>query len=188
MALVTQSEAARILGIKPPSVHAAVAKGRLKIVLDEKGRKRIDTSTLAEDYRKSTQTRKTTAHKKAMQVEAEQREAPPSSPQPKPTPQSTGRISRTKEYIPDYDESRARTEHLKAELLELDRQQKEGKLVPAVDVEAKWVEIVTMARNKMLGIPSKAKQRIPELDANAMSCLEDIVRESLEDLAGEGEA
>ena len=36
MALVTQSEAARILGIKPPSVHAAVARGRLKIVLDEK--------------------------------------------------------------------------------------------------------------------------------------------------------
>jgi phage terminase Nu1 subunit (DNA packaging protein) len=97
-------------------------------------------------------------------------------------------MSRTKEYIPDYDESRARTEHLKAELLELDRQQKEGKLVPAVDVEAKWVEIITMARNKMLGIPSKAKQRIPELDANAMSCLEDIVRESLEDLAEEAEA
>lgn len=188
MALVSQSEAARILGISPPAINQAIKKGRLKIVLNEKGKKCLDTSTLAEDYRKSTQTRKTTAHKKAMQVEAEQREAPPLPQHPKPAPQSTGRISRTKEYIPDYDESRARTEHLKAELLELDRQQKEGKLVPAVDVEAKWVEIVTMARNKMLGIPSKAKQRIPELDANAMSCLEDIVRESLEDLAEEAEA
>jgi cell shape-determining protein MreC len=49
------------------------------------------------------------------------------------------RMSRTKEYIPDYDESRARTEHLKAELLEIDRQQKEGKLVPAEEVEARWV-------------------------------------------------
>ena len=96
-------------------------------------------------------------------------------------------MSRTKEYIPDYDESRARTEHLKAELLEIDRQQKEGKLVPAEEVEAKWVEIVTLARSKMLGIPSKAKQRIPDLDAAAMKALEDIVRETLEDLSGESE-
>ena len=39
----------------------------------------------------------------------------------------------------------------------------------------------------MLGIPTKAKQRIPDLDGAAMACLEDIVRETLEDLAGEAE-
>ena len=38
----------------------------------------------------------------------------------------------------------------------------------------------------MLGIPSKAKQRIPDLDAAAMACLEDIVRETLEDLGRGG--
>ena len=96
-------------------------------------------------------------------------------------------MSRTKEYIPDYDESRARTEHLKAELLEIDRQQKQGKLVPTAEVEAKWLEIITMARGKMLGIPSKAKQRIPDLDTAAMKALEDIVRETLEDLSGDAE-
>jgi phage terminase Nu1 subunit (DNA packaging protein) len=183
MALVTQSEAARILGITPPSVHAAVAKGRLKIVLDEKGRKRIDTSTLAEDYRKSTQTRNTTAHKRVKELEASQ--SHPKVPRPVNAPKSEPRISRTQEYIPDYDESRARTEYLKAELLELDRQTKAGKLVPVEDVEAKWVEIITLARGKMLGIPTKAKQRIPDLDSAAMACLDDIVRETLEDLAGE---
>jgi phage terminase Nu1 subunit (DNA packaging protein) len=94
-------------------------------------------------------------------------------------------MGKTQEYIPDYDESRARTEHLKAELLELERKQKEGVLVPAADVEAKWVEIVTLARSKTLGIPSKAKQRIPDLDVGAMATLEDIVRETLEDLASE---
>ena len=185
MALVTQSEAARILGITPPSIHAAVAKGRLKIVLDEKGRKRIDTSTLAEDYRKNTQTRNTTAHKKAKELEAKQPEEKVSRPQEQP--KAEPRMSRTQEYIPDYDESRARTEYLKAELLELDRQKKAEKLVPVEDIEAKWIEIVTLARSKMLGIPSKAKQRIPDLDAAAMASLEDIVRETLEDLAGEAE-
>ena len=96
-------------------------------------------------------------------------------------------MGRTSEYIPDYDESRARTEYLKAELLEIDRRQKEGLLVLASDVEAKWLEVITMARSKMLGIPTKAKQRIPDLDPAAMSCLDDIVRETLEDLASEGE-
>tara|TARA_B100000900_G_scaffold34718_1_gene26107 strand:+ start:123 stop:671 length:549 start_codon:yes stop_codon:yes gene_type:complete len=181
MALVTQSEAARILGITPPSVHHAVAKGRLKIVFDEKGRKRIDTSTLAEDYRKNTQTRNTTAHKKLKELETAKPEQKVSQQKAEP------RISRTQEYIPDYDESRARTEYLKAELLELDRQTKAGKLVPVDEVEAKWLEVITLARGKMLGIPTKAKQRIPDLDAAAMACLEDIVRETLEDLSGEGE-
>jgi phage terminase Nu1 subunit (DNA packaging protein) len=97
------------------------------------------------------------------------------------------RISRTSESIPDYDESRARTEHLKAELLELERQQKEGLLVKAEEVEHEWVEVITRARTKLLGIPTKAKQRIPDLDTDAIGVLDDIVREALEDLAIEGE-
>ena len=97
------------------------------------------------------------------------------------------RIGKTKELIPDYDESRARTEHLKAELLELDRQQKEGLLVRAEDVEHQWIEIITMARTKLLGIPTKAKQRIPDLDTDAIGVLDDIVREALEDLANNNE-
>jgi phage terminase Nu1 subunit (DNA packaging protein) len=91
----------------------------------------------------------------------------------------------TNEAIPDYNDSRARTEHLKAELLELERKQKEGLLVLASDVEARWVEIITLARTKILGIPTKAKQRIPDLDTDAIGLLEDIVRETLEDLSGE---
>jgi phage terminase Nu1 subunit (DNA packaging protein) len=57
--------------------------------------------------------------------------------------------------------------------------------VPAADIEAKWVEIVTLARTKILGIPTKAKQRIPDLDTDAIGLLEDIVRETLEDLSNE---
>ena len=93
------------------------------------------------------------------------------------------RLARTEDAIPDYDESRARTEHLKAELLELERKQKEGQLIRADEVEAKWVEIVTLARTKILGIPTKAKQRIPDLDTDAIGLLDDIVRETLEDLS-----
>ena len=72
---------------------------------------------------------------------------------------------------------------MKAELLELDRKVKEKELVPMEDVENKWCDIITNARTKLLGIPAKAKQRIPDLDANAVSCLDDIVREALEELS-----
>jgi phage terminase Nu1 subunit (DNA packaging protein) len=180
MPLITQAEAARILGISAPAVNQAVRQGRIKVVVDENGKKRIDGATLAEDYRRKTQTKKTTGHKAIKQAERE------GLPQIAESPGS-GRISRTAEYIPDYDESRARTEHLKAELLELDRKQKQGLLVPMADVQTKWVEIVSVAKTKILGIPSKAKQRIPELDSAAMSCLEDIIYEALEDLASGGE-
>ena len=135
----------------------------------------VNSETMREEWAKNTQKRIGRGPK-------------PSAPEPKPlrpreerVPQ--GRITRTVESIPEYEESRARTEHLKAELLELERKQKESLLVPAAEIEAKWVEIVTQARTKMLGIPTKAKQRIPDLDSDAMSVLEDIVRETLEDLA-----
>ena len=72
-------------------------------------------------------------------------------------------------------------------MLELDRQQKEGQLVRVEDVEREWLEIITMARTKLLGIPTKAKQRLPDLDTDAIGVLDDIVREALEDLAGNDE-
>lgn len=105
---------------------------------------------------------------------AEERRRAPSSDTP---------LARTEDPVPDYNESRARTEHLKAELLELERKQKEKSLVKADEIESKWVEIITIARTKILGIPTKAKQRIPDLDTDAITLLDDIVRETLEDVA-----
>ena len=72
---------------------------------------------------------------------------------------------------------------MKAELLELDRKVKENELVAMKEVENTWCNIITNARNKLLGIPAKAKQRIPDLDTNAVACLDDIVREALEELS-----
>lgn len=135
----------------------------------------VNSETMREEWSKNTQKRVGRGPKPPAGAPK------PLRPREERIPQ--GRISRTAESIPDYEESRARTEHLKAELLELERKQKQALLVPAADIESKWVEIVTQARTKMLGIPTKAKQRIPDLDADAMTVLEDIVRETLEDLS-----
>ena len=171
MQLISRVEAAKLLGVTKEAVYQAIKRGRIKTVADKKGTPMLDATTLVKDWNKNTQ----------RPVSVKEPDKPPADKKPEP------RMSRTQEYIPDYDESRARTEYLKAELLELDRQTKAGKLVPVDEVEAKWIEVITLARGKMLGIPSKAKQRIPDLDAAAMACLEDIVRETLEDLAGEAE-
>ena len=175
MPLITRAEAARALGVTSEAVYAAVKSGRLSTVTAKDGRVMVNSETMREEWSKNTQKRVGRGPKPPAGAPK------PLRPREERIPQ--GRISRTAESIPDYEESRARTEHLKAELLELERKQKQALLVPAADIELKWVEIVTQARTKMLGIPTKAKQRIPDLDADAMTVLEDIVRETLEDLS-----
>ncbi len=92
-------------------------------------------------------------------------------------------VERRTEELPDYNESRARTEWLRAELMELERAEKEGELVRADEVAKAWGDLVAITRTKIMAVPSKAKQRIPEIPADAFVALEQIVREALEDLA-----
>lgn len=184
MPLLSKSEAAKALGVSRQAVYNAIKEKRLSVEVSADGRECVNSETMREEWAKNTQTRIGMGPKPP----GPGREKKPlRSREERMASREEPRISRTSESIPDYDESRARTEHLKAELLELERQQKEGLLVKAEEVEHGWVEIITRARTKLLGIPTKAKQRIPDLDTDAIGVLDDIVREALEDLAVEGE-
>jgi phage terminase Nu1 subunit (DNA packaging protein) len=158
--LVTKSEAARALNITPQAMTRAIREGRIKTKAAANGRDMIELEGLRERWALTTQTKINGARMV---------DEPPRRP--------------STEEVPDYNESRARTEFLKAELLELERAEKEKRLVDAVEISQKWGEVVAIARTKILGIPSKAKQRIPDFPEDAFVILEDIVRESLEDLA-----
>jgi hypothetical protein len=94
-------------------------------------------------------------------------------------------ISTENEPIPDFNLSRAKREAMMARLAEIDVEEREKVLVPSADVESQWLQLVTIAKTKVLGIPTKAKQLIPELDKNAMGILDEIVRETLEDLSAQ---
>lgn len=186
MALISKADAARALGVTSEAVYAAIRTNRLSVVRTGDGRELVNSATMREEWERNTQKRigrgpkppaGTVERTPLRPGEAESRQQA-SAPPPPPSD-----LARTTEIVPDYNESRARTEHLKAELLELERKQKEQILVKSEDVEAKWVEIITLARTKILGIPTKAKQRIPDLDTDAISLLDDIVRETLEDIA-----
>ena len=161
MALISRSEAARLKNVTPQAVYKAINQGRVTPVVDNDGKVMLDKDAFETDWEKTyhpNQIKKANNYHK---------------------PRQKAIIS----DIPAYEESRARTEHLKAELLDIERKQKEQQLVDSKQVQAKWLEVISIAKNKVLGIPSKAKQRIPELDVSAMNCLEDIVRESLEEIA-----
>ena len=97
----------------------------------------------------------------------------------------TPEVGKVEEEIPDFNTSRSKREAMMARLAEIDVEEREKVLVPSADVEASWVQLVTIAKTKVLGIPTRAKQRIPDLDKNAMSLLDEIVRETLEDLAAQ---
>ena len=155
MALISRSEAARLKNVTPQAVYKAINQGRVTPVVDNDGKVMLDKDAFETDWEK-------TYHPNQMKKANNYHK-----------PRQKAVIT----DIPAYEESRARTEHLKAELLDIERKQKEQQLVDSKQVQAKWLEVISIAKNKVLGIPSKAKQRIPELDVSAMNCLEDIVRE-----------
>lgn len=71
----------------------------------------------------------------------------------------------------------------RAEAFELETARKKRLLVPVAGVEQLVTAMVVQARTAMLGLPTRARQRIPHLTAADMTELERLVREILEEMA-----
>ena len=71
----------------------------------------------------------------------------------------------------------------KAKKMELDYRQAAGELVDAAEVAAAIATDYSTVRTKILGVPAKAKQRLPHLTLADLATLDDIVREALEELS-----
>lgn len=87
--------------------------------------------------------------------------------------------------VPDYNESRAKTEYEKSLLLEIERRQKEGQLVERDSVLATWSQLITSAKGKLLGVPTTVRQRIPHLSAEESDLIDGVIRDALEGLTME---
>ena len=160
MALITRKQAAEEMGVTIQAVYMAIKQGRLTAIRDNQGKIVINSDTMKDEWSKKTEP------KLINKIE-----------------HKTYKSSQSENDYPEYGESKARTEHLKAELLELERQEKEKSLVPVEEVNTMWQTIITNTRNKMLGVAAKAQQRLPDLDNSAVNCIDDIIREALEELA-----
>ena len=80
-------------------------------------------------------------------------------------------------------EATLRERRARAWAMELEIGRKTRELVPAREVNVRWSALVVAARTAMLGLPSRAKQRIPHLTGADLGILEGLIREALEELA-----
>jgi phage terminase Nu1 subunit (DNA packaging protein) len=82
----------------------------------------------------------------------------------------------------------ARAKFWEANLKEQQFRTRESELVEAAVVEKKIAGVFSRVRGHLLGLPSRAKQAIPHLSAAEVVLLEQLVRESLTELADAGAA
>ena len=71
----------------------------------------------------------------------------------------------------------------RAESFELETARKRRALVSAAEVERRWAAIGVQLRTGLLGLPTRARQRLPHLTAKDVAELDRLVREILEELA-----
>lgn len=77
----------------------------------------------------------------------------------------------------------AREKHWRAKLAELKFKEAAGELVSAKEVERKWSDVLTTVKTRLLGIPTRAKQQCPELTVGTIAKLDDLIRETLQELS-----
>lgn len=77
----------------------------------------------------------------------------------------------------------AAEKHWRSKKAELDYKKAAGELVDAKEMLARFVDLITTSRTKLLGLPSKAKSHLPHLTLKDIDALDAIVREALEELA-----
>lgn len=181
MPLLSQVEYAAHRGVSAQAVSKAIKAGRLRdaIVPDPEGGKkpRIDSEVADREWQKNTDQAKARGDAAlALLADPEKKSRQGASGL------TLGESEAPGEAI-DYQKVRARREMAQAKLAELELAEKAGLLVPADQVQKEWVNVAAIARTKVTGIASKARQRIPELTPAQLAILELLIREALEDLS-----
>ena len=174
--LISVGEAAKVLGLKSRgSIYRKIQRNELETVPGPDGNPLIERDNLEQRWAAITRTR--TDSPQPLRPAAERTKPQPKQPPP-PPPKAP-----EPEELPAYNDSRARSEYEKANLLELDRKTKEGLLLRREDVELAWGSAVNITRTRLLGVPSTAKQRIPHLEVEEVELLTTLIREALDELA-----
>lgn len=170
-------------GISVVAVSKAVAAGRLSacIVRDDRGAPKIGDVELA-DAEWTANTRPRIDHPL---------EEPAADEQPK---EPKAELAKSLE-VPDYSVSRAlreaaaaRRESALADIAELDALERKGELVSADEARSEVIDRYTLVKTRLLGVPSRVAQRLPELATTIVPVIDECLREALEELAVDGDA
>lgn len=196
MALMSFAEYARHRGVSKVAVTYAVRDGRISTTTDGNGKPCVESDIADKEWDKNTahQLRRNTEDTKNGAATGP---APLASKRVEPADYEPSKKTWNDDEEPEtdneteadntYSKARARKEHYNAELAELKFKEECGKLVDADEVRERWTEIATLLRNRVLSIPSKCKQKMPELNDEQYLAIEEIVREQLAELSSHGD-
>ena len=167
--LISVDDARAVLGLKSRgSIYRKIKSNELETVPGPDGSPLIERDRLEQRWAAITRFKADSPSPERRAVVSSERKKPPSPPP---------------EELPAYNDSRARAEFEKANLLELQRKTQEGLLLRREDVEQAWGQAVNITRGRLLGVPSTAKQRIPHLEVEEVELLTTLIREALDELA-----
>lgn len=173
-------EYARHRGVSHVAVLNAIKSGRLgkSVTRDDKDRPLIDSELADAEWLPTT--------KEVFKDEASGKPGDRDRARP---PVSTRPLAAVPAGGPPmtFAEARELRENYLAKLAQLDFEERSAKLVDAEEVKKQWVVVASIIRTKVLGIPSKSRQRMPDMTPEQYATLESIVRETLEDLADGGD-
>jgi len=162
---------ARRRGVSAEAVSKAVASGRLldSVVVVDGQRKIADPELADREWADNTRPRGEAAEPAPSPSRAAA--APDDEVPPLP-------LSLAKRAAAD-----ARRAVAQADLAELDVGERRGELVSAAAVRSDVESRYAIVRTKMLGVPSRVGQRLPELAARVAPVVEELIREALEELS-----
>jgi P27 family predicted phage terminase small subunit len=69
---------------------------------------------------------------------------------------------------------------------ELELAKRRGELVDVAEARAAVIEEYSVVKTRLLGLPARVKQRLPHVAAEDVRVIDELVREALEELAGDG--
>ncbi len=85
--------------------------------------------------------------------------------------------------IREYRQAQTRRAQVRAELEQLQLEERRGRLIDATRAAERWTAAIVAARTRLLAIPTRLRTRHPEAGADLLHGLDELIREALEELA-----
>jgi hypothetical protein len=171
-------------GQSTEAVRKAIDSGRLSGAVVEVGGQRKIRSAEAADRAWAANTRAERSPASGAAQGAPQTATAPMSTPPPPAPDDDI----------DYAEARRRREielwrqaRVKREADELELALRKGELVDVTEAQAEAEALFSEARTKLLGVPTRARQRMQHLTADDVRMLDELIREAMEAFADGGQ-
>ncbi len=181
-------------GVSPKAVSKAVAAGRLtaSVTRDQHGAPKIADPDLADrEWEANTRQRADWTGPRA--APAPEELAADDEPQPTAPPTTRGRVAPLPDGVPPYNVSQAiraqaaaRREIAAAKRAELELAELQGRLVDAAESESEVAAHISMAKARLLGVPTQLGQQLPHLALEVVPVAERLVRAALEELSLDG--